>query len=142
MTIDHTSKIALRDKLCNVHLQSWVCRVGASVTGIREIVCLIPSLQKVIASGDYYGCSVYLSNESQHYLGLFTGRLYTHTPILGHTISLPAPSLSIFLSLAIFLSVPAPPPCVYRFEVSCVLVRRCVEGRGQPQVSFLRLCQP
>lgn len=140
MTIDHTSNIALRDELCNVHLQSWVCRVVASVTGVKEIVCLIPSLQDVVASGGYYGCSIYLSSKSQHFLGLFTGRLYIHTLILGLTSSLPI--LSLFLSLAICLSVSAPPPpCGYLSEVSCVHVHECVEGRGQAQVSFLRLSQ-
>lgn len=102
-------------------------------------MCLIPSLQWVVASGGSYGCLIYLSNESQHYLGLFTGRQCTHTLILGHTGSLPP----LPLSLAICLSVSAPPPpCVYLCEVSCGHVRECVEVRGQPQVFLLRLSQP
>lgn len=44
MVIEDTSKIAARDELYNVPLQSWTRRAVASV-----IVCPVPSSQQVLA---------------------------------------------------------------------------------------------
>lgn len=67
MVIEDTSKIAPRDELYNVPLQSWTRRAVAFV--------IVSGTQFTagFSSGDCCGCPINLSNEPQDYLGLFTG---------------------------------------------------------------------